>query len=185
MNYHRAILSLWAIWLVYWIVSSFGNKRAVYRTNPLWRFAALLIVVGLVAWWRSHPEFFGQRLFPRTEAAALAGTVLCAIGIGFSIWARAVLGRNWSGGPVIKEGHELVQTGPYRLVRHPIYTGILLAVLGSALAGGRVGDLMLFLTVIIMLTLKLRIEESLMQRQFGERYAEYRKRTKALIPSVF
>jgi protein-S-isoprenylcysteine O-methyltransferase Ste14 len=184
MIFRNAIVSFWVIWLVYWIASSFGNKRAVYRTNRLWRFGALLVVVGVVVLWWNFPEFFDRRLLPRTFAGALAGTVLCGLGVAFSIWARAVLGRNWSGNPTIKEGHELVQTGPYRLARHPIYTGILLAVLGSSLAGGKVGHLILFLTIAIMLIFKLRIEESLMKQQFAERYDEYRKRTKALIPFI-
>jgi protein-S-isoprenylcysteine O-methyltransferase Ste14 len=181
----RYLISIfWLIWLAYWIASSFGNKPAVYQTNWLWRFSALLVVVVIIALWWTFPNFFDRRLLPRSFSKALVGTILCGIGVAFSIWARAILGRNWSSNPTIKEGHELVQTGPYRLVRHPIYTGILVAVFGTSLASAKVGDLVLILTITIMLIVKLRIEESLMQQQFAEKYTEYRSRTKALIPFI-
>jgi protein-S-isoprenylcysteine O-methyltransferase Ste14 len=181
----RYLISIfWLIWLAYWIASMFGNKPAVYQANWLWRFSALLVVVAIVALWWTFPNFFDRRLLPRSFSKALVGTILCGLGVAFSIWARAILGRNWSSNPTIKEDHELVQTGPYRLVRHPIYTGILLAVFGTSLASAKVGDLVLILTITIMLIVKLRIEESLMQRQFAEKYTEYRKHTKALIPFV-
>jgi len=183
MNFRYTIIALWLIWLVYWIVSAFGNKRTA-QTSRVWRIMALLVLFGVFALWQNFPAFFDQRFLPRTFAGALTGTILCALGIAFSIWARAILGRNWSSNPSIKEGHELVQSGPYRFARHPIYTGLLLAILGTGIASGKYGDIMLFLTIAVMFTIKLRIEESLMQRQFAEQYTEYRKHTKALIPFV-
>ena len=184
MNTGAIITFLWVIWAAYWAASSFGNKRNVYRTSSLWRFSLFLVVVGVLALSRNFPAFYHQRLIPRADSVVLAGTILCAIGIAFSIWARVILGRNWSGNPTIKEGHELIQTGPYRMVRHPIYTGILMALLGTCLAGGRIRDLFLFLGVAILLAFKLRIEEALMLRQFPDDYVAYRKRTKALIPFI-
>jgi protein-S-isoprenylcysteine O-methyltransferase Ste14 len=110
------------------------------------------------------------------------GVVLCMLGVAFAIWARNVLGENWSGAPQIKEGHELIQAGPYRLVRHPIYTGILLAMFGTGFGFGRIQSLVLFLFCFAALWLKLKVEESLMSQQFPEAYPAYRKKTKALIP---
>jgi hypothetical protein len=120
MNFRYTIIALWLIWLVYWIVSAFGNKRTA-QTSRVWRIMALLVLFGVFALWQNFPAFFDQRFLPRTFAGALTGTILCALGIAFSIWARAILGRNWSSNPSIKEGHELVHSGPYRFARHPIY----------------------------------------------------------------
>lgn len=182
MIFRYLISIFWLIWLAYWIASMFGNKPAVVQASWLWRFSALLVVVAIVALWWNLPEFFDRRLLPRSFSKALVGTILCGLGVAFSIWARAILGRNWSSNPTIKEGHELVQSGPYRFVRHPIYTGILLAIFGTSIASGKVGDLVLILAITLMLIVKLRLEESLMQQQFAEKYTEYRNRTKALIP---
>src|ERR1017187_7501034 len=102
-----------------------------------------------------------------------------ATGLAFAIWARHTLGRNWSGNPTVKEGHELVETGPYRLVRHPIYTGFLLAIAGTGIGSGQVMQLFIFGTAFVLLWAKLRIEESLMLRQFPQTYPGYMKRTKA------
>jgi len=94
------------------------------------------------------------------------------------------LGSNWSADPSIKEGHELIERGPYRLVRHPIYSGFLLALAGTGLGSGRVMHLYIVGISLMGMCLKLRIEESLMLRQFPQAYREYMRRTKALIPFV-
>src|SRR5271170_4446493 len=99
MTYRIVIFSLWTIWALYWIASSFGNKRTVYRTNPVWRIAFVMVVFGAVNLARWYPDFFGKQLIPRSDASGSAGVILCALGVAFSIWARAVLGRNWSGNP--------------------------------------------------------------------------------------
>ncbi len=96
----------------------------------------------------------------------------------------AVLGGNWSGAVTVKEGHELVQDGPYRLIRHPIYSGVLLMILGTGLAAGRVHGLLAFPIALIALWFKLRVEERWMGAEFGERYALYKGNSRALIPFV-
>jgi protein-S-isoprenylcysteine O-methyltransferase Ste14 len=185
MTSHAAIVSLWAIWLAFWVVNSFGNKRTVKRTNPAWRFGIVAVALFLMAVAREYPGVFaGPRLVPHDEGISALAVGLCALGVGIAIWARAVLGRNWSGNPTIKEGHELIRSGPYRFVRHPIYTGLLLAILGTCLRGGRAADIAIFAVVVGISVVKLRIEESLMLEQFPEAYAEYRKQTKALVPYV-
>src|SRR5258706_14267718 len=133
--------ALWGGWLLFWLVSARGNKRTATPTSPLWRFIVLAAV--LVVWlgWRQFPEHFEQPLLPPSAAWAYIGLVLTACGLGFTIWARRVPGTNWGAVPSIKKGHELLQRGPYRFVRHPIYNGVLLAVFGTCLAEGRVGNL--------------------------------------------
>ena len=109
---------------------------------------------------------------------------LVVAGLSFSVWARRTLGGNWSGTVTVKVDHELVQTGPYRRIRHPIYTGLLLAVFGSGLAAGRVYGIAAFALIAIALVWKLRLEERWMLAEFGERYERYRRSSWALIPFV-
>jgi protein-S-isoprenylcysteine O-methyltransferase Ste14 len=182
MNYAAVIGITWLCFVLYWLACSWGNKRAVRKLSPGFRILPILCFFGLFALFASHPGFFRQQLYARTAAVETTGIVLCMLGVAFAIWARNVLGQNWSGIPQIKEGHELIQAGPYRLVRHPIYTGILLAMFGTGFGFGRVQSLVLFLFCFAALWLKLKVEESLMSQQFPEAYPQYRNRTKALIP---
>jgi protein-S-isoprenylcysteine O-methyltransferase Ste14 len=109
---------------------------------------------------------------------------LVAIGLGFSVWARARLGGNWSAEVTVKERHELVRGGPYALVRHPIYTGVLLALVGSALAVDKWRGLVGLLLITAGFWRKMVIEERFMLAEFGEAYAHYRANVPALIPFV-
>ena len=172
-------------WLVFWLASARGNKRNATRTSPLRRFTALAAVLVLRLGWRQFPEYFKQPLLAPTAAWAYIGLVLTAAGLGFTIWARRVLGTNWSAMPSIKKDHELIQRGPYRLVRHPIYTGLLLAVFGSCLAEGRVWNLAVVGMATILLIAKLKAEEALLARQFPDAYLQYRRRVKAIIPFLY
>ncbi|HUI40249.1 MAG TPA: isoprenylcysteine carboxylmethyltransferase family protein, partial [Methanothrix sp.] len=143
----------------------------------------ILVIAFFFLIWR--PSFFAGELFPSSLVIQATGVVLCAAGITFAIWARYILGTNWSRNPEIKVGHELVTAGPYRFVRHPIYTGIILAILGSSLVDGRLRDLVLLAMVTLAFFMRSRIEERLMMRQFPEAYSEYKKNVKSLIPFVF
>jgi protein-S-isoprenylcysteine O-methyltransferase Ste14 len=109
---------------------------------------------------------------------------LTLAGAGFAIWARAYLGRNWSAIVTIKEDHRMVRSGPYALVRHPIYSGFLLALLGSALALGEVRGLVAVALAFLAWWFKSRLEEQFMEQRFGAEYAVYKRRVKALIPFV-
>jgi protein-S-isoprenylcysteine O-methyltransferase Ste14 len=177
--------ALWGGWLLFWLASARGNKRTATRTSPLRRFTALAAVLVLWLGWRRFPEYFKQPLLAPTAAWPYIGLALTAAGLGFTIWARRVLGTNWSAMPSIKNNHELIQRGPYRFVRHPIYTGLLLAVFGSCLAEGRVWNLCVFGMAAILLIVKLKAEEALRARQFPEAYLQYRRSVKALIPFLY
>lgn len=177
---------LWLGWGLYWLVAARSAKAARRRESLLSRFAFVttmaLIVVLLAA--RHWPGFLGAQLIGGGWTRYWLSVVLVVAGLAFSIWARVALGRNWSGTVTIKVDHELVQEGPYRRIRHPIYSGILLALLGSALASGRGHGLLAFAIACVAFVLKARVEEAWMTREFGERYAEYRRRTWALLPYV-
>ena len=131
------------------------------------------------------PESWIKRpLWPHSLALDAAGLAITVLGAAFAIWSRVTLGRNWSSVPQVKEQHELVVKGPYRIVRHPIYTGLILAVAGTGLAQDK--GIWLFMVVLIFASywLKIRVEERLMMETFPEEYPEYRRRVKALIPGI-
>ena len=126
----------------------------------------------------------GQRSIAYSPGLGWIAVAICWAGILFAIWARVYLGTNWSSTVTLKEGHELMRGGPYALVRHPIYSGLLLGWLGMALEKGRWMALIGLLIIFLGFRLKSRTEERFMREQFGEQYEEYRRRTAALIPFV-
>jgi protein-S-isoprenylcysteine O-methyltransferase Ste14 len=124
------------------------------------------------------------RLVPSSPAIGWSGAALVAAGLAFAVWARIHLGANWSGIVTVKRGHELVTSGPYALVRHPIYTGLVLAFAGSAIALGEARGVLAVALVVASLWRKLRLEERWMAEQFGAEYERYRDRVRALVPFV-
>jgi protein-S-isoprenylcysteine O-methyltransferase Ste14 len=178
-------MGLWIAWAVYWFAHAWGNKRTVERRGraaQIMLFAIGFLGARIIA---SEPEY-SFHLIGTTIFTQVAGIALCAGGIGFSIWARRYLGGNWSGNITLKENHELVRTGPYRFVRHPIYTGIILALVGTAIATGVTTSQVFFFSFLtIGLKVKSLGEEKMMQQHFGQAYAEYMGQVKALIPFVW
>lgn len=123
-------------------------------------------------------------MVPESAAGDAAALVMAYAGIGFAVWARLCIGRNWSAIVEVKEGHTLVRRGPYRVVRHPLYAGLLLAMVGTAIGCGELGA---FLGVVIGFAgwlAKARLEESFLLAQFPEAYREYRRNVRTLIPFV-
>jgi protein-S-isoprenylcysteine O-methyltransferase Ste14 len=135
---------------------------------------------------RSATGFFSNRasIFAPTPGLGWAAAVMTAIGIGLAIWARVFLGRNWSPRPAVKEHHELVTTGPHAFVRHPIYTGILVAAFGTALTGAVFGTAVFIFASIIFLS-RIGKEEKIMLELFPNEYPAYQARTKRLVPFVW
>ena len=181
------VIALWILWEFYWGYSVRGVKRAASK-EPLP--SRLLVLLGLVLCFLFLlvPEWIAAPLarpfLPQGGFFYYLGLAVLIAGLAFSAWARQVLGRNWSGRVTIKEDHELVTRGPYAWVRHPIYTGALLAITGTALAYGRIGGLISIGLILAVFLRKIHLEEKAMGGHFGERYAEYRRRTKALIPYI-
>jgi protein-S-isoprenylcysteine O-methyltransferase Ste14 len=175
----------WITFVIVWLAAAALTKRTVYResTGERWRYwVALVTGYFLLIKSSSLPYPFDRLLIPHTKSSALAGVFLCIIGLGFAIWARVMLGRNWSGVITLKEGHELVVRGPYHFVRHPIYTGLLAMFAGTAIAVGYFGGLLGLLLVFASFWMKLKREEDLMLKQFPEKYAAYQRRVKRIIP---
>jgi len=110
--------------------------------------------------------------------------ILCIAGLAFCCWARLTIGRNWSGIVTLKEGHELIIRGPYALVRHPIYTGLIAMFAGTALFSGYLGGIFGIVVVFVSFWIKLREEEKVMLKQFPVEYAAYQQRVNRIIPFV-
>ena len=127
----------------------------------------------------------GERFVPFGPAAAYAGFALTVIGLGFAVWARFTIGRNWGRLVTVQEGHKMMRNGPYAIVRHPIYSGFMLATLGTAIIVGQVGGLVSVALIVISWGYKSRLEETLMVEQFGAEYEDYRRHVKALIPGIW
>jgi len=124
----------------------------------------------------------GAHFMPRTPLIQSAGILLTAAGIAFAIWARFYLGQNWSSAVSIKVGHQLIRTGPYQWVRHPIYSGLLVALLGTALARGKMISLVALPLFFLGFWIKSRMEEQFMRKTFCQKYADYSQSTGALVP---
>jgi protein-S-isoprenylcysteine O-methyltransferase Ste14 len=127
-------------------------------------------------------DSIAQPIFAVNTPVAFAGLVLVLCGVAFTLWARFVLDGNWSGAATLKADHTLTRTGPYRITRHPIYTGILVALSGTALQRGSLASVLGVLLCAAALWLKLNIEEQLMIQRFGNDYLAYRARVPALFP---
>lgn len=186
---HRFVFpALWLSWAGYWWLASRDVKPTARREPLLSRMLHVLPLVlafSLLALPRSVPTWLDLRFIAWAEWEFWAGAALTAIGLLFTVWARIHLGRNWSGIVTVKQDHELVATGPYALVRHPIYSGLLLAFVGSALARGDCAGALAVLIASLALWRKWRLEERWMRQQFGDRYEAYRQRVSALVPFLF
>jgi protein-S-isoprenylcysteine O-methyltransferase Ste14 len=185
------IKSFWIFFALFWIVSAFKVKQAV-RTEPMWlRFLKhwLPVLIGGVLLGGPGEMYagtaLGWRLYPGIEAVAVLGMLMTLAGVLFACWARAVLGTNWSGVVQVKRDHELIERGPYGYVRHPIYTGLLLAFAGTALARDEWRGVLAVAIVYIALWRKLRLEERWMIDNFGDAYRRFRAEVPALIPHPF
>jgi len=181
------IPAVWLAWLAFWVLAARKAKETVRRESAGSR---LLHHVPLIAGsvLLASPHVFGSAIEGRFHAQTLAwflvGLALVVLGLSFSVAARIRLGRNWSGTVTLKKDHELIQSGPYALVRHPIYTGALLALAGTIVAIDRWRALVALPLLIAGILYKISVEERFMRAQFGEAYERYRGRVKALVPFV-
>ena len=176
---------MWLAWCLYWVISARSAKRTVRRESLASRISHVLpLIVGvlLVALPSVPSALFATRILPRSLATYWIGVAFVFMGLGFAVWARRHIGSNWSGTVTVKENHVLVRTGPYAWVRHPIYTGLLAAILGSAIARGELRGVWAVALCTFAFMSKLRIEERWMRQVFGAEYERYSAQVPALIP---
>ena len=178
---------MWVGYLAYWRLMSRdvkATKREELASERLFRLVAMLCAVDLLAYPQIMFPPLGWRFLPAGDFWFWTGAAVTAGGLMFSVWARRHLGNNWSQSVTIKEDHELITSGPYAVVRHPIYTGLLAAFAGSAMARGEWRGVLAVVLVTIVLWRKLRLEEEWMQSQFGDAYKTYAHRVRRLVPYV-
>jgi len=161
------------------------THRTISQESFASRYGVLsLEILGFVLLFSDEPEIgvLGRHIFPRTYALAVAGVALTWIGIAIALWARWHLGQYWSARVTLKENHQLIRTGPYAHLRHPIYSGIDLAAIGGALAIDRWRCVAGVGLIVLGYWIKARKEESMLFGQFGEAFKEHCQRTGFLIP---
>ncbi|HST31261.1 MAG TPA: isoprenylcysteine carboxylmethyltransferase family protein [Chthoniobacterales bacterium] len=168
------------------MIAAFWTKQSVYRDRRVWWRYTLPLAIGayLIFKGRHFPDPFGLRVIPPMDAVAWLGVFLCIAGLAFCIWARFTIGRNWSGVITFKGGHELVRRGPYAIVRHPIYTGMLAMVVATVIVFGHIAGIIALPFVFWSFWIKLGYEEKLMLEKFPEEYRAYQRRVKRLVPFI-
>jgi protein-S-isoprenylcysteine O-methyltransferase Ste14 len=181
------IPALWLIWALYWLVMARRVKAVAWRESSASRFlgVAPLLVAGWLLAMPRMPGWLGQRWVDLRWGPYWAGVLLVAASLALAVWARVELAGNWSGTVTLKQGHEIVRSGPYRWIRHPIYTGLLFAFLGSALALGEWRGLLAVVLVAVAFRWRIYQEELRLGQHFGAAYAQYRQGTWAIIPFLY
>ena len=190
---HGIIVVGWLGWLAYWLSVAGSVKRRARGVTPWWTGGAVRVAIvigavfifrGLAAWppWQHLVE--GYETTTASPAVRWVGAAVFLAGLALAIWARRHLGRNWGHPMSLREGHELVTSGPYALVRHPIYAGITVALFGTALAEDSAGLLALAVGLGAYFLFSAAREDKLLRGRFPNDYPAYRRRTKLLIPFV-
>ncbi len=179
--------AMWFSYGAYWWAMSKNVKvteRSESAPSRITRLVSILCAVALLWLPRIPLPLLNERFLSPGDASFLSGSAIAASGFLFSIWSRNYLGRNWSQEVTVKKDHELITSGPYTLVRHPIYAGLLLAFAGSAVALAEWRGMVAVALVFGVLWHKLKLEEKWMRAQFGEPYETYCRRVAALVPYV-
>lgn len=175
----------WLVWLVYWAAMAFRTKRTLERGGLVgYRLVALGLIVVLVAAGRLEHVSSQSQLWQTTLALGVLTDCIVIAGAAFTVWARITLGRNWSGEVTFKQDHELIESGPYALARHPIYTGLIVMALGTAVNYGRAIGFALLFSICGAVWWKIRQEERIMSKHFPDAYAKYKTRVRAIVPFV-
>jgi protein-S-isoprenylcysteine O-methyltransferase Ste14 len=175
----------WVIFLVVWFIAAFKTRASQKTESSPSRIAVMLLMVSgyYCLFVRSLPiALLHKRFVPSAESVVIAGGVLTWLGIGLCLWARFHLAENWSARVTIKVGHELIRTGPYTYFRHPIYSGLLLAAIGTAIAFGEIKGLLGVCFILTGFLIKAKKEENMLIAQFGSSFEEHRRHTGFLLP---
>ena len=188
-------LSLWQIAMIpwwafaaYWTMTWLRVKRTKTSEPIMGRLSTILpLVIAFELLFSNSASIgpLGWRFLPVEIALTWAGIAMTAFGAALAIWARYTLGEYWSARVTLKEGHRIIRSGPYRFVRHPIYTGMLVASTGTALVVGEWRAVLAVLTLLVVHSFKARREERLLTSEFGPEYLAYRRSTGFLFPRLW
>jgi protein-S-isoprenylcysteine O-methyltransferase Ste14 len=188
MTWIRACDSVWIVIGIIWLATSFTTKPAV-RKQPVAASLAYKVTVFLAGFLLFDSGFsvgvLGVSFRPPSVILDSAGFAITVCGAAFAVWARFFLGTNWSSAVSVKQNHQLIQSGPYAIVRHPIYAGFSLGALGTAIAVGEIRGLLAVVLSVLTWRMKWGVEEAFMKEQFGAQYVEYKRRVNALIPGIW
>lgn len=179
---------LWAIFIIYWLSGSKNVKstKEFKRRSPmLWVVIGIAVLMSLIKFTSLIPLILISPLFYVTFTINIIGIIFAIIGLIIAISARITLGKNWSSAVVLKEKHQLITSGVYSYVRHPIYSGVLLMILGSAITLASPIAILILLAVLVTYIFKINDEEKLLSKYFAKEYIKYKKHTKVLIPYVW
>lgn len=178
---------LWFALAIYWLISARQAKRAKQRESSVafWFRLGFVVVVFefLFSRW-GEIGWLGARFLPDTRAIAEMGLATEIVGVALAAWARYCLGANWSGAVTLKEGHQLISAGPYKRIRHPIYTGIDLALAGTAIVIGEWRGVLAFSSIFTAHFIKARKEEAWLSREFGAEFEVHRAHTGMFLPKL-
>jgi protein-S-isoprenylcysteine O-methyltransferase Ste14 len=181
----EVVYGSWLLLALYWLVAALGVKRSAKRQNPAERMLYIVFMAaGFFLLYQENPNGgpLNHRFVRDQLWIAWLGSALCAAGVLFALWARRTIGKDWSAEVQIKQGHELIRSGPYAHIRHPIYTGLLLATLGTALLIGEYRGLIAVAIILVGFIRKARKEESFLAAEFGPAFAEHRRHTGFFLP---
>jgi protein-S-isoprenylcysteine O-methyltransferase Ste14 len=184
---HIAVLIVWGIFGVYWLMPTLRTRTqaAKRQASPIFRLLHVgLMTAGYVILLSSPASFLSQRFLPDSIVLKVIGMVILLLGLSFTVWARVHLGQYWSESVQIKVDHELIRTGPYKVVRHPVYIGVLFGCLGTAIVMGEISAWLAIALILAAFLMKIWKEEKFLIDEFGQTYLQYKKEVKALIPFI-
>jgi protein-S-isoprenylcysteine O-methyltransferase Ste14 len=187
MTWRHLIEIPWIVFLAYWAVGALKTRRTASQESFASRYGILFLeIVGFVLLFSEEAEIgiLGQRIIPHGVALGSIGVAMTWAGIAIALWARWHLGQYWSARITIKEDHKLIRTGPYARLRHPIYTGLDLAAIGSALTIDRWRCLLGVCLIVTGYWIKARREERMLTAQFGEAFTQHCQETGFLLPKL-
>ena len=185
MIWHYLIEGPWIVFCAYWAVGALKTRRAVSQESLASRARFILLEIvgyGLLFSDLGAIGVLGHRVLHRTYAVAAIGVAFTWIGIAIALWARWHLGQYWSARITLKEDHKLIRTGPYAHLRHPIYSGLILAAIGGALAIDKWRCVAGVVFIVLGYWMKAKKEEALLAAQFGEAFQEHCQHAGFLIP---
>jgi protein-S-isoprenylcysteine O-methyltransferase Ste14 len=187
MTWKYLIEGAWIVLVACWAVSALKTRRTERAESFASRYGVLFLeIVGFALVFMDETEFgiLGRRIIPRTYALDVTGVALTWAGIALALWARWHLGQYWSARITIKEDHRLICTGPYARLRHPIYSGLDLAAIGTALAIDRWRSVTFVGLIVLGFWIKARREEAMLRAQFGADFDAHCRRTGFLFPRL-
>jgi len=179
------IILCFLIQITFWVSKLSSNKKTVKNTGGGAMRFFFYFFIALFIYLQYSVGFLSIKLWPNTFVIKILADIVTFAGMLIMLWARKALDKNWSANIVLKEGHELISSGPYAFVRHPIYTGLSLMVLGVVIYVNTLAFTIFFILFFFGAYYKAKKEEKLLISHFGNKYVEYKKNTRVLIPFVF